>query len=376
MSVYDSSGLELLHVYDKDGNELRQCYDINKNSLIGKRKPIKEYSYDDDQDPEKSLVWNYDLESLQGIQGNKFTIGIQADTHYWQPNLGTDYITPLKNLTKQLHCDFITNLGDIPRGWATDTETPAYTLAAETEAIRRYTDHVECPVLIVRGNHDNGMYHHGSGHPQNMSSTISKADLYNAQVGTVKRTTSIVEPGTGDFYYYKDFPECRVIVLDTNDYPFLAISEYDVHGNHHTISQTQIDWFTNIALDTEKPVLILSHCILNNVDYPRFVVPEEDKGYMEEEPRMTYNADKIVSALESFKENGGDVIACFFGHVHRQHYGRDNGINYISFMNSGYFAEIVFIDFDNRKIICKVIGDNKKDCDLKTVTPVDRTFTF
>lgn len=376
MSVYDYNGLELLHVFDVDGNELTQCYDIHKNALIGKRKPIKVYSYSDDEDPEKSIVWNnYNLETLQRMQGNKFTIGIQTDTHYWQPDHSTDYITPLKNLTKQLYFDFITNMGDIPRGWGSDTETPAYTLAAENEAIRRYTDYVEAPVLIARGNHDNGMYHHGSGHPQTMDSTISKADLYECQIGAIKKTTTIVESGTGDFYYYKDFSECRVIVLDTNDYPFVAISDYDVHGNHHTISETQINWFTNVALNTDKPVLIISHCILTNAVDSRFLVPEEDKGYMDDNPRLPYRAEAILSALNTFKTNGGDVVACLAGHIHKQASAKVNGINHIAFANSGYFAEIAFIDFDNRKIAIKVVGNNT-DSTLNTKTLVDRMFTF
>lgn len=368
MSVYDIDGNALETVYGIDGNVLAQAYDIDGNPLIGSRKPIKHYDYASDPDPDKSYIWNYNLAALQAFQGNKFTIGIQTDTHYRPAEHGSDYSTPLKNMTKQLYFDFITNMGDIPRGWAADTT--ANTRAWLADMMRRYTSYVESPVFIACGNHDNAN-NYALRQTKSMSEVISKADLYDLEIGATKSTTTIVEPGNNALYYYKDFPECRVIVLDTNDYPYQEVSDYDVHGNHHTISAAQVAWFTNTALNTDKPVLVISHNVLVTNVLPTMIVPEEDKQY--DVACIPYRADQIVSALNNFVQNGGDVVACIAGHIHRQGSAVVDGINHISFGNGGKFAEIVFVDFETRTITTKVIG---ADATTGKGTAIDRNFTF
>lgn len=370
MSLYDVSGRALNSCYDISRNSLSVAYGINGNPQYVTRKPIKTYDYASDPDPDKSYVWTYDLSALQEFQGNKFTIGIQTDTHYRPAEHGTDYGTPLKNMTKQLYFDFIINMGDLPRGWGADTIPQIKSWS--TELMRRYTSYVESPVLIAVGNHDNNSYY-ALEHNKTMSEVMSENDLYSLEIGGVKSTTNIIEPNNRSFYYYKDFPECRVIVLNTNDYPYLEVSDYDVHGNHHTISEAQINWFANTALNTDKPVLVISHAPLTTAIRPEeFVAPEEDKAYSY--ATIPYRADRILEELKSFADNGGIVIACFCGHTHRQLLATVNGVKHICFANGGKYAEIVFIDFDNRTITTKVVGADKS-ADYGA-TAVDRAFTF
>lgn len=385
--IYNINGNGSNVAYDVHGNALSQCYDIHGNPLMGEHKPVKNYSYEADQDPDKSIVWSYSISSLRREQGNCFTIGIQTDTHFvldgapasynnynppQSPN-GSAYVSQLKNMTKRLYFDFIANLGDIPHGWGTDYETPAVTEDANEEIMRRYTSFVECPVLIARGNHDPGMYQHGKGHPQTLASVVPKATLYAEEIGGVKSTTGIVEASGQNFYYYKDFEECRVIVLDTNDYPFLAISEYDVHGNHHTLSAAQVAWFTDVALNTSKPVLILSHSpLVSDVRSASCVIPSEDKAY---DNCVPYRADAIISALSEFTDNGGTVVACLSGHIHDQKSAVVNGVNHITFGDGGEFAEILFVNFDTRTINTKIIG-TKRNNQREPKDWQDRLFAF
>lgn len=380
MAIYNIDAEPITVVTDIAGVTLNQVYDIDAEPLIDwDHKPIKRYDYASDDDPDKSYQWTYDLQALQSMQGNCFTIGIQTDTHFLPGGTvytkvhGADYATPLKNMTKRLYFDFIANFGDITRGWNGDTK--ANTELYLAEMMRRYTSYVESPVLVAIGNHDNAnndALHNNKG----MAGVISKADLYTATIGKVKETTSITEPGGNAMYYYKDFDECRVIVLDTNDYPYLAVSDYDVHGNHHTISTTQVSWFENTALNTEKPVLVISHApLVTDVSPSSLIVPTEDKQYSDN-PMIPYRANEICAALSAFAQGGGDVIACFSGHIHRQRAATVDGIRHITFINGGKFAEIVFISMDNRTITTKVIGADKTAGPAGDIAVVDRSFTF
>ena len=371
MPIYRIDGIPLSQAFDYEASQLQAAFSISGEQVFsGDRKPIKTYDYASDPDPDKSYTWTYDLAALQEFQGNKFTIGIQTDTHYLPSQHNATYVTPLKNMTKQLYFDFIINMGDIPRGWANDTTSN--TKSGLTEMMRRYTSYVESPVLIAVGNHDNAN-NYAIAHNRSMTEVISRSDLYSAEIGGVKSTTDIVEPTEHSFYYYKDFPECRVIVLDTNDYPYLEVSDYDVHGNHHTISEAQINWFANTALNTDKPVLVISHAPLTTAIRPEeFVAPEEDKAYSY--ATIPYRADRVLEELKSFADNGGVVIACFCGHTHRQLLATVNGVKHICFANGGKYAEIVFIDLGNRTITTKVIGSDKS-ADYGA-TAADRAFAF
>ena len=344
---------------------MSKVYDT-KGIIIVDHKPYMNYDYGSDTDPEKSFVWNYDLESLIDIQGHKFTFGVQTDTHFLASYPMT-YGTPLRNMSKQLYMDFICNMGDISRGWA--SENYATTMAELTEQLQRYTSHSVCPFLVVQGNHDNNSCY-AVWNGQSMADIPTKHHLYELLMGKVKSTTSVVDGGVDETYYYKDYPECRVIVLNTNDSAYLAVSETDIHTNHHTISETQIQWFKNTALNTDKPVLIISHNQLI-VDVYVMTVSTEDKVFGD--TMIPWNADKIVDEIEAFKTTGGTVVACLSGHIHRQVSAKVNGINYITYGNGGDFAEITFIDFDAKNIETKVIGSDKT---TDGGIAVDRQFKF
>lgn len=347
MAVYDELGNELSAVYDELGNSLNEVYDELGNVIFTSGEtPVdrtkRAYDFYADPDPNKGYTWTYTLSDLKMMQNGNFTIGIQTDTH--RSTEGLSCGTPLKNMTKQLYFDFICNLGDVPRGYSSDSAET--TQATITEMMSRYTDYVESPVLIAMGNHDNACM--ASGY-------ISKADMYANYIGNNLTLTDIVNP-TGELYYYKDFVECRVIMLDTADYPYQAKSSSDINVSHATISENQLNWFANVALNTDKPVLILSHHPLVTDLSPSYLV--EPTGDTADEHMIPYRATQLISVLQTFRNNGGDVVACLNGHMHAQEDAYVDGINYIGFTNGGTFAELVFIDFKNRIISTKVINSS------------------
>ena len=336
--IYNISGTGINSAFNLNGENIDSAFNIDGDKIFesGESPPNRNkpnYDYYDDQDPLKSYAWSYSLQDLKALQNGNFTIGVQTDTHMHGDDESTG--TPLKNMTKQLYFDFICNLGDMPQGYGSDTTEATRTYI--TTMLDRYTDYVESPFLIANGNHDNAAM---------SNPIISKSDMYDYYMGAVKGTTNIVEKGTPNLYYYKDFYECRVIVLDTCEY-----ADGGDGGVHKAlVSSEQITWLTNTALDTEKPVLILCHIPLLSTLTSDTVT----------------NRDLVLSALQNFISGGGTVVAVLCGHTHERRSEKSNGINHIVFDNGGTFAEVVFIDFDQRTITTTGIN----------VSSVSRSFTF
>lgn len=303
-------------------------------------------------------AWTKDISSIQKLQGNKFTFGVQTDTHFSlyekkdvEGNVyvanDNNHITPFKNLTNYIGFDFICNLGDMIRGYQFDSDVEAR--ASMTEAVNRYTENVGCPVLFAIGNHDdNAMYTVdstvGSGN-HSLDEVLVGKELYAKMIAPSRNTSArqFVQNGKSN-YYYMDFNEVRVIVLDTRDIPFNVLSGTDITINNHKISEEQYTWFSNVALQTEKKVVVLSHVpLLNSLISSNNTVA---------------NADYVLNALATFKNKGGTVIGCFCGHVHEQNSATDaSGILHVTFESGGNFAEIVMVDTDNNTIETKLVGN-------------------
>ena len=350
------------------GNVSSAAYNIDGDLIWENtnKKPTIPYNSVTDEDVDKSYVWTYNLDTLRNLQQNKFTIGLETDTHFLV-SYPLTFATPLKNMSKKLYMDFMCNLGDVPRGWGRDTYSD--TENGMVEIMRRYINYCTCPFLVLQGNHDNNVCR-ARVVTHDINDAFTKQKMYDLSIKKVKETTNIVGVDQNETYYYKDFNECRVIVLNTNDYPYQTVPDTDMSEEHHTISDKQIQWFKTSALNTTKPVLIMSHAPLVASLSPKLVVPSSDTATTNMIP---WNADKIVNEIETFANNGGTVVACFCGHMHEQLNVKINGINYICFGNGGYYAEIVFIDFIKNTIQTKVIGS---DLSTDYGTAVDRNFSF
>lgn len=297
-------------------------------------------------------TWSSGLNALQKNIGKSLVFAVQTDTHYNADSHNYTYCTPLKNLTKVLGLDFICNLGDIIRGYKADTLTESQTDLSEI--IRRYTQGVECPVLVTTGNHDDGVLYTALGTGNNSLNEIMLPNelfekMYRPTYNTMKRVT--VADALN--YYFVDFDRYRVIMLNTRDLQYEAVSPSDVGINHHRISTVQAAWFESVALDTNKPIIVMCHVPLIDSLLP-------DANSVE-------NADLILDALLSFKEGGGIVLCCCYGHTHVQNSATVDDILHIVFKNGGNFAEVVAIDVDNMSIATYIVG---------TQSASPRTFTI
>ena len=284
--------------------------------------------------------WTNGISDLQLEQGNKFTFAVQTDTHFSTKYQGENSITPLKVLSNSVGFDFIVNLGDIIRGYQSDTLPEAR--ESMTEAVRRYVENAGCPVLLAIGNHDNNVLWSVTNGTSSLNECILKNELTAKIIKPIMARTTIVRNGDSQ-YYYKDFDDVRVIVLNTRDIAYSAVASGDLDTNAHIISTEQCAWFANVALSTNKQVVVMCHAPLVSEVSVDNIIPE--------------NASVILNAISTFVAGGGVVIGCMYGHTHRQALAVVNGITHITFADGGYFSEVVMVDTTAKTVSTKLIGN-------------------
>lgn len=271
--------------------------------------------------------WESKVQTIQEAQGTKFTFAIQTDTHY---ALDGDIYSGanLKALTNRIGFDFVANLGDVIKGYAGDENAPENMRAAMTEIMMRYVRGISCPLFIAMGNHDTNKQwaDANSGTPFTFDEVWGREfrPSFNTIPGAVFQT--------GLMYYFKDFNDVRVIVLNTQD---------GADGGFG-IGSTQISWLTNTALNTNKPVLVMSHVPIVN-------------GWSVGSNYVSSYAN-AVAAIKAFQTGGGTVIGCMSGHTHTQESKTVDGLLYVTFRNSGTLCEVVMVDLANKTINTIPVG--------------------
>lgn len=289
--------------------------------------------------------WIEAYEKIRKAQGKKFAFCVQTDTHY-KLDQSSVIGTNMKQLSNNVGLDFACNLGDILHGYEDEavdnTENMQKSLS---QIITRYTIRSSCPMLLTIGNHDpNTMYAKKKNDP---SLLINEDELYARIIAPSRNTCGGRMKSNGrSNYYYVDFEDAgiRVIMLNSTD------GEYKTgFSSNFIFSEKQVTWFKEIALKTENAIMVMTHT-------PLLVELGEN---------IITNGEKVLSAIKAFKEGGGSVIGCFYGHVHAQKDKKVDGINHITFIDGGYNGEVVLIDQERRSI--STIGIN---------SAIDRNFTY
>lgn len=289
-------------------------------------------SYDDFIENKLPYTWDVPYRNILQMQGDGFTFAIQTDTHFNKEI--PPYYNTIKNLSRRIGFDFIANLGDIIRGYEYDTVTDSY--EEFKKAIKGLVDGAECATFALMGNHDNGaMYATATGL---IADAFLPGELFSLfERPTTTEDSAVVWGSREGLYFYRDFDRVRVVVLNTSDLPYQEVSTSDINVNVMMISTAQVNWFTQTALDTDKPVLVLSHAPLDG-------------------SITVTNGTLIVSAMESFVSGGGTIIANIAGHTHSIGATKTNGINYIICDNGGDLCEVFAVDLDARTISTQQIG--------------------
>ena len=270
-------------------------------------------------------------------QKRLFTFCVQTDTHFSKTNedesIFSNGIENLVDLTNTVSFDYICNLGDIVQGYQNDSI--ATTRNDLTYVVSKYKDS-KCPALLTIGNHDCNSQSIVS------SEIITNDELYARVIKATATTTDIVQ-NNESIYYYKDFENFRVVMLNSQD---------GANSSFYNFSDSQIEWFENVALKTNKDIIVMCHAGLNSQisdDVPT-------------------NSDRIINALKEYQTSGGKVVGIFSGHQHARNQFKIDGINHISFINKCDRADVVYVDYVNKTIKTKMIGNFISDLPERNLT--------
>ena len=291
-----------------------------------------------------SSQWKSKLDTIKESQGSDLTFFIQTDPHMYvgsEKSVGN----MAKALSHFVDLDFIAVTGDLIRGYAYEEDNRADAYKSFEELVRRYTENVNCPILMTLGNHDtNAMW---AKEYADHTKQINQYDHYFIMTEKLKEvngsTMSVPEYKN---YYYVDLPNynVRVIMLNTLDDDYM-----ENYGSLFYISNEQKVWFKNEALNTDRSVIVMSHAALRT-------------GIAEAGNNEVTGAGSILRMVEEFVQDGGDFIAYFCGHVHEQSQMIDsNGRLHISFNNGGSNGEVVFVNLEERTIRTVTLGKNDSD---------------
>ena len=287
--------------------------------------------------------WANKIEEVKTASDGKFTFLVQTDTHHYDTSIAYEgkNVAAFSNF---VDLDFAANLGDLTRGYSVDEiDNPENMRACMADIVQRTLNRAKCPVFMTVGNHDTNKLwcekwadHTAQIMPsEHVEMVFSPLKQHNGD--------AMVTGGNGS-YYYMDFNDdkIRVIMLNTVD------DEYDgtKYSNIFKISDEQVKWFKEEALNTTNAVIVMMHTALFQ-DFP-----DNDNSVV--------NSGLILSSVEEFVANGGQFIAYMYGHSHDQYLViDDNGRLHISFFKGGKYGEVVMIDTNLKSISTIGLGGIK-----------------
>lgn len=213
-----------------------------------------------------------------------------------------------------------------------------------------------CPLLTVKGNHDDNSIYDYYHDPTGTSNVIFPEETFGIALERLNDIVRFEPDNPGGLYYYYDIPDkkTRVIVLNCIDIPYVVSDSGGLKHNgqwKYAFSERQLHWVAGTALDLdgvadrgEWGVLFLSHVALLQdgvfgSDHP-IVNAEVMWGIIQAYRNgssfvsVPTTGDFAQSVAADFSEQGvGRVFASLFGHVHYDQVLVREGIPMISTLN-------------------------------------------
>ncbi len=201
---------------------------------------------------------------------------------------------------------FVVNGGDNGNDYSPD---PAELRASQADYMNALYA-LSVPVYSVVGNHDDGignMVDHG----WDTRNAILPAEMHALCMRYA--------PGAENYYFVDDEAAgYRYVFLNTSDIPYLtdAAGQYPL-GWRIEVSNKQLVWLDNVALNTDKKVLLFSHvpvynrAIFGSENPPKGIKPYDD----------LLNGPRLRHIIDSHD----NIAAAFAGHVHFDNLVFDKG---------------------------------------------------
>ena len=217
------------------------------------------------------------------IPSNTFNLIVYTDIHHdpaYEVDPWKETLDCIKAVSERTCIDAFWNLGDIINGHTT-------TKAEAIKQIKEVTDledKVSPNFHRIPGNHDNNIQ---STYESNAGYSIEEVLTVDELRGVLENTTQTENHNSGHSTdYYVDFSELRIVCLSADG---------------TTFHPETAEWLRETALDTELPVLFLSH-----------IPTRPEWGFHND----VQGGEMIEAEIRRFIENGGVVIAYIHGHDH------------------------------------------------------------
>ena len=242
------------------------------------------------------------IEAVQTVlaSSNKpmLTMAVFTDLHH-DPKYGSndptiDMMANIKAIYDRVHFDALMNLGDAIDGQFQTQYEAEGCISDVVTAMYDITDRSHS----LMGNHDDNVqstWDGRGGKPSSERLTLLEINdaLFKGSYNQVHNPNHLTD-------YYIDFDEYDIRVI------CLGIDYTTYNSNTQT-------WLANVALQTDKKVLVYSHC-----------ATKAKWGYMNDIAHGEY----VETPLNDFVEGGGTVIAYIHGHTHGDMIETDSDISF------------------------------------------------
>lgn len=296
---------------------------------------------------------------------DSFNILWASDFHYQRKNseygVSDKYLDSFLNTSKIGNIKFSIITGDVLNGYYDKLSTinDYYELRSKLDLFKN--------IYFLKGNHDDDSWYFSNQEYNSMDSIITTKDLsleyFNLQ---------------NEYYYYLDFPEdkIRCIMINTVDLPYDIINnKINYYGMwKFGIQEKQLSWLINEALNVEKNfrIIIFEHNPTISYDGLYNKMPTNSELFtkiiedynMKQSNSINSNAkDFNVDLSYDFTSANGNVIAVFFGHIHKEVECFINSIFYKSIINAydkngSYNIISINNNNNNIKLISYMVNDN------------------
>lgn len=244
------------------------------------------------------------------------TFALYTDLHHdtkYETVPTKDMFANMKELYNRVPFEGLYNLGDLIDG--------QFSTKAKAEGFISYVNGLSKDVTPYRysivGNHDNNRQSTWEGHGGlDASNQLTDLEMYSI---LNKNNKDVVRNANRPLDYYIDYEEYGIRII--------CISIDNAYVRYALETKT---WLENIALNTDKQIIVLSHC-----------ATKSKWGYKND----ITNGDFVETPLKTFVENGGTIIAFIHGHTHGDLIETDTDISWTEVsVGCGLFEQITDTD--------------------------------
>ena len=278
-------------------------------------------------------------------ESDQVRFGITADPHVRSPGSQEDNLRDFVDAMTEWKADFIIDLGDfaVQIGEGPTTKDLHDGQLANLKRTWGVFSSGPSPAYLVMGNHDAGWIKGGD-------EIVAPEDLYaEGSAGEdITKAEWLATTGLPHRYYTFDVKGVHFIVLDANNNP--AVMQDVPRGRDgvtggYCIDRKQLAWLAgDLATHRDKTKVVFCHQELHHT-------PPEGSAQGGDVPFPP------VGKEHSYVDNGwqvrdllaadGKVLACFFGHKHRNRWAVYGGVHYITLAAThwnGSYAKVTLSD--------------------------------